>query len=184
MSTWAHSRSCEVTGVMLCFEVWIPPTHTHTHTLSTHWIFSYESAELILIQIRSVLKGPHQYIDSFYEGHQAAITGHQGVPFGERMPRVTDEPSGDGGALELWACGREERGGWEGAYWVLDSLVKQSQINLLSNRAAATLVCSYCGENPPKVFDFAALENSWIQFVTRNRDRLNSWSSLCVIRVI
>ncbi|KAF3852497.1 hypothetical protein F7725_005852 [Dissostichus mawsoni] len=46
----------------------------------------------------------HQYIDSFYEGHQTAITGHQGVPFGERLPRVTDEPDGDGarlGASEL-----------------------------------------------------------------------------------
>lgn len=91
---------------MLCFEVSIPPTHTHTHPLSTRWIFSYESAELILIQIRSVLKGLHQYIDSFYEGHQTAITGHQGVPFGERLPRVTDEPSGDGSSSEgPWSRG-------------------------------------------------------------------------------
>lgn len=78
---------------MLCFEVLIPPTHA---PLSVRWFFSYELAELILIQIRSVLKGLHQYIDSFYEGHQTAITGHQGVPFGERLPRVTDEPDGDG----------------------------------------------------------------------------------------
>lgn len=116
--------------------------HTHTHTPQPAGSFSYESAELILIQIRSVLKGLHQYIDSFYEGHQTAITGRQGVPFGERLPRVTDEPSGDGswcaGPPELWACS------WEGgaAYWVLDSLVRQRQTNLLSDRAAPTSVGS------------------------------------------
>lgn len=133
MSLWARSLSRKVTGIMFSFEVLIPPTHKHTRPLTTHQIFPYESAELILIQIRSVLKGLCQYIDSFYEGHQTAITGHQGVPFGERLPRVSDEMGGDGSLSGgLGALSWDKRGGVE-AYWAPDALVKQSQIMLLCN---------------------------------------------------
>lgn len=83
-------------GHMLqCFEVLIPPTDKHPTSSpssigasSTNWL-NWSSYELGLF-----LKGLRQYIDSFYEGHQIAITGRQGVPFGERLPRVTDEAAG------------------------------------------------------------------------------------------
>lgn len=56
-------------------------------------------------------------------------------------------------APEPWACSweeveKEEEEEGVAAYWALDSLVRQSQTNLLSNGAATTLVGSPSGITP------------------------------------
>lgn len=71
-------------------------------------------------------------------------------------------------APQPWACSLEEveeEGEEEGvaAYWALDSLVRQSQTNLLSNEAATTLVGSPSGI-PPSAFLFYFFYSFWIYF--------------------
>lgn len=130
MSTQTQSElrghRCKVSLSPLSLSIW--HTHTRTHTPSP------SSASLLMnwlnwssYKLGPVLKGLHQYIDSFYEGHQTAITGHQGVPDCPGWLMSCVGMLARLGAWELWACcteRREERrgeggGGARGWEWVL-----------------------------------------------------------------
>lgn len=136
MSTQAHIRSGEVTGVMLCFEVSIPPTHTLSPS-AVSFLMNCQNWSSYKLGLSS--KGSINTLTPFMRVIKQPLLGIRGSRLGRDCPGWLMSRMGmvaHLGASELWACSKEARGG--GAYWELDSLVKRSQIYFLCNRAGTT----------------------------------------------
>lgn len=146
MSTRACSRSWEVTGVMLCFQVLIHPEPLLRPLLVFLWMaLNWSSYKLGLSS-----KGSINTLTPFMRVIKQPLLGIRGSRLGRDCPGWLMSRLGMELIWEPWSSGpgstRREGGGW-GTYWVLDSLVKQSQINLLCNGAATWSVLFACVSN-------------------------------------
>lgn len=120
VSTHAHSLIREVTRAMQFFFFWSISLSSPLIPLSSVYSPPSSSYELNWIDPHTndfvgPQRGSHQYIDSFYEGHQTAITGVRGGPRpGRGCPGWL--MSGEGRAARLGGPAGSSglEGGWEG----------------------------------------------------------------------
>lgn len=192
---------------VLCFEVspCLPPSHTHTekqqhtHTLTAPaGSFLMNRLNWSSYKLGLSSKGCINTLTPFMRVIKQPLLGVRGSRLGRDCPGWLMSLVGMVARLwapEPWACSWEEAEEEEeeegvAAYWALDSLVRQSQTNLLSNGAATTLVGSPSGI-PPSAFlflFFTALEYTLgmekKKLVRKKWVRLNRCGSLGVIRAI
>lgn len=151
------------------------PTRKRARSFSIRWRFSYELAELILLWISLSSKGSVNTLTPFMRVIKQPLLGIRGSRLGRDCPGWLMRWMGMVarlGASELWAYSEERRGG--GAYWVIDSLVKQRQMNLLGNSAAASCLYSVCLE----LLYFLLLWSIWSNTEVRIHQGYNHHCSL------